>query len=535
MPKPLPLSGTYEQVRGQEMTRSENLDKVIPVIAVQGVTKDYPGVRALHKVDLDLRGGEVHALVGENGAGKSTMIRILSGDTQPGEGSVLLDGKPVSFASPGEARRSGIVTIFQELMVVPGMTVAENIVLGNEPGSGPDRQILNRRAAEQIAFDMLKALDCEKEIDPRALAGSLSTGQKQILEIARALALKAPIIILDEPTASLSDKEADALLRILRRLRADGTTILYVSHRLNEVLGLADRITVLRGGQHVATLATSSLRGTQDLIELMVGRPLTELFPPRNRHIGAPLLSVRNLGRDGVFSNVSFDVKAGEVVGFAGLVGAGRTEIMRSIFGADPRDTGEITKNGVPIAIRTPADAIRHGIAYIPEDRKEQGLVTGLSGDENLLMASLGDHCRGGIISWSRAKRAAWDMARKLQFRGQLAKPARTNSGGNQQKIVIGKWMLSQASIFIFDEPTRGIDVGAKAEIYRLIQDLAEQGAAIIVVSSEISELLHLCHRILVVSAGRIHDELMEDEFDERRILAAAFKGHTSIASAAAA
>jgi ABC-type sugar transport system ATPase subunit len=515
------------------MAQSDNLEGEVPVLAVDAVGKDYPGARALHQVSLDLHRGEVHALVGENGAGKSTLIRILSGDAQPSEGSVMLGGRAVSFASPGEARRGGVVTIFQELMIVPGMTVAENVVLGNEPGSGIDRQLFNRRAAESIARDMFQALDCEEEIDPRALAGSLSTGQKQIVEIARALVLRAPVIILDEPTASLSDKEAGALLRILRRLRAEGTAILYVSHRLTEVLDLADRITVLRGGQHVKTLPTASLNGAHDLIELMVGRPLTELFPERNRRIGEPVLTVRNLGRDGVFNNVSFDVKAGEVIGFAGLVGAGRTEIMRSIFGADPRDRGEIAKRGVAITIRAPTDAIRNGMAYIPEDRKDQGLVTTLSGHENLLMASMADYCRGGFISWTRAKTAARDMARKLQFRGQLAKSARTNSGGNQQKLVIGKWMLSRPEIFIFDEPTRGIDVGAKAEIYRLIQDLAGQGAAIVVVSSEISELLHLCHRILVVAAGEIQDELLEDEFDERRILAAAFKGHAMSASAA--
>ncbi|CAH1671449.1 MULTISPECIES: sugar ABC transporter ATP-binding protein [unclassified Chelatococcus] len=496
------------------------------ILAAEAISKDYPGVRALSNLNMVIRRGEVHALVGENGAGKSTLIRILSGDARPSAGRVLLGGQPIILDTPGAARRSGIVTIFQELMIVPGMTVAENIVLGNEPASGAGRHVVSRRQAEAIAADMLRALDCEDEIDPRARASSLSTGHKQIVEIARALALKAPIIILDEPTASLSDKEADALLRILRRLRAEGTTILYVSHRLAEVMGLADRITVLRGGRHIETLETSRLRGTGELIELMVGRPLTELFPPRNRRIGDVRLSVSALTRKDVFENISFDVRAGEVLGFAGLVGAGRTEIMRSIFGADPLDSGEIRKDGHRLAIRKPADAIRNGIAYIPEDRKDQGLVTGLSGYENLLMASLADHCRGGLISWRRARQAATSMAQKLQFRGQLSRAARTNSGGNQQKIVIGKWMLAEADVYIFDEPTRGIDVGAKAEIYKLIQDLAARGAAVIVVSSENAELLHLCHRIVVVSAGTIQDEIPEEQFDEHRILAAAFKGH---------
>ncbi|MDI6024661.1 sugar ABC transporter ATP-binding protein [Corticibacterium sp. UT-5YL-CI-8] len=500
----------------------------VPILSVKKASKSYPGVRALSDVGLDLYPGEVHALVGENGAGKSTLIRILSGDTQPSDGQLELSGHPVILGSPGEARRNGIVTIFQELMIVPGLSVAENIVLGNEPGFGAGRQIVNRREAERIAREVLRSLNCEHEINPRQLAGTLSTGQKQIVEIARALALKAPIIILDEPTASLSDKEANALLSILRQLRSGGTAILYVSHRLNEVLDLADRITVLRGGQRIATLPSASVEGAQQLIELMVGRPLTELFPPRNAEIGDTVLSVQGLRRKGVFEDIGFEVRSGEVLGFAGLVGAGRTEIMRSIIGADPRDDGRIMKNGRSLDIRHPADAITQGIAYIPEDRKEQGLVTGLSGEENLVMASMADYCRGGVISWRRARAAAADMARKLQFRGQLARPARTNSGGNQQKIVIGKWMLSAADVFIFDEPTRGIDVGAKSEIYRLIQELATRGAAIVVVSSEISELVHLCHRILVVSAGAIQDEIEQPAFDERRILAGAFKGHAA-------
>ncbi|MEW6123648.1 MAG: sugar ABC transporter ATP-binding protein [Pseudomonadota bacterium] len=506
-----------------------------PLLAVRGVGKSYPGVRALWGVDLDLRPGEVHALVGENGAGKSTLIRILSGAAQPDEGTVLMGGAPVTFASPREARRRGVVTIFQELAIVPGMTVAENIVLSNEPVRGPGGLMFDRRAAEAVARETLSILGCEAEIDPRAKAGTLSTGQKQIVEIARALALKAPVIILDEPTASLSGKEADALLAILRRLRAEGTGILYVSHRLGEILELSDRITVLRGGVHIGTRPTASFAGPMDLIEMMVGRPLDELFPPRNSQIGERVLTVRGLRRTGVFAPIDFEVKAGEVLGFAGLVGAGRTEMMRALFGADRADGGEIEKNGRRLAIRRPSDAIGNGIAYIPEDRKDQGLVTSLSGHENLLMASLGDHCRAGFIAWGKARRAAEDIARRMQFRGQLAKAARTNSGGNQQKIVIGKWMLSKADVFIFDEPTRGIDVGAKAEIYRQIQDLAAQGAAIIVVSSEISELVHLCHRILVISAGRLEDELSSEAFDEQRILAAAFKGHTAQAPSVAA
>ena len=510
------------------MAHSGNKDPDTPVLSVHSVTKDYPGVRALDDVNFDLRRGEIHALVGENGAGKSTLIRILSGDAPPTKGQILLDGQEISFDSPAIARRNGIVTIYQELMIVPGLSVAANVVLGNEPAWGFGRQILNQAQAEQVTNKIFEALGCENEIDPRALAGSLTTGRKQLVEIARALVLKAPIVILDEPTASLSDKEVDALLKILRKLREEGTTILYVSHRLPEIISLADRVTVMRGGRHVATLPTSELSGTGDIINLMVGRPLTQLFPEKNQNIGDVALSVRGLERKGVFRDVSFDVKAGEIVGFAGLVGAGRSETMRAIFGADPIDKGTVLKNGSPIEIASPRDAVRHGIAFIPEDRKDQGLVIGMSGEENLLLASMDDHCRGGFISWRSARDAARNMAERLRFRGQLPKAARTNSGGNQQKLVIGKWMLSKADVFIFDEPTRGIDVGAKAEIYGLIHELANRGAAIVVVSSELPELVHLCHRILVFSAGEIHDEVVEGDFEEERILTAAFKGHAT-------
>jgi ABC-type sugar transport system ATPase subunit len=498
-------------------------------VALEEITKDYPGVRALAGVSLDLRAGEVHALVGENGAGKSTLIRILSGDTRANRGRILVDGREVQFQLPSDARRCGVATIFQELMIVPGLSVAENVVLGSEPTVGWGRQVYSRRRAERIAEEMLQSLGLSVSIDARAPAAALSTAQKQIVEIARALACHTPVIVLDEPTAALSDKEAEALLRVLRRLKARGTAILYVSHRLSEVRDLADRITVLRGGRHIATLAASEVKDTAQLIALMVGRPLGELFSPRSVSRGeAVVFSVRDLTRQGAFTEVSFSVRAGEVLGVAGLIGAGRTEVMRAIFGADPLDRGTVIKNGVKLAIRTPADAVAAGIAYLPEDRKEQGLVLTLSGHENLALASLHRYGAGGLVSWSRLRRAAEGVAERLQFRGKLEPPARTISGGNQQKLVIGKWVLSHADVLIFDEPTRGIDVGAKAEVYRLIQRLAEQNAAVIVVSSELPELMNLCHRMIVMSGGRVQDEMEAADFDERRILAAAFAAHVA-------
>jgi ABC-type sugar transport system ATPase subunit len=495
-----------------------------PLAAVEAIAKEYPGVRALAGVSLDLRAGEVHALVGENGAGKSTLIRVLSGDTPPDAGTVQIDGKPVRFASPSDARRNGIVAIFQELMIVPDLSVAENVMLGNEPGAGG--LLYARREAERKTAAVLRRLGDGMDIDPRRRAGSLSTAQKQIVEIARALVLDAPVIIMDEPTAALADTDAAALLRIIRQLRDEGRAILFVSHRLDEVRSIADRVTVLRGGEHIATLDAGDITETGQLIALMVGRPLAELFPPRNATIGEVVFAVNNLSRAGAFEDICFEVRAGEVLGVAGLIGAGRTEVMRAVFGADRRDAGTVVKHGRTLAIGSPRDAIAAGIAYLPEDRKDQGLVLAMPGNENLVMASLERHGALGFVSWPGVRRAARGVAGKLQFRGRLESAARTASGGNQQKLVIGKWVLSGADVLIFDEPTRGIDIGAKAEVYRLIHQLAGAGAAIVFVSSELPELMNVCHRMVVMSGGRIHDTLAEPEFEERRILAAAFAAH---------
>jgi ABC-type sugar transport system ATPase subunit len=494
------------------------------VVMVEDVSKSYPGVQALDAVSFDLRAGEVHALVGENGAGKSTLIKILSGDTRPDAGAIFVRGEKVSFESPADARHRGIATIFQELMIVPEMSVAENIVLGDEPGIGPTGLIYSRQRAERRCADVLNSLG--QSIKPDQLAGNLSTGHMQIVEIARALIQRAPVIILDEPTAALSDNEAEVLLGILRQLRSEGAAILFVSHRLEEIRSIADRITVLRGGRHIATLGSSQVTGTPQLIELMIGRPLSEMFPTRNEKVGKVAFGVRGATRRGVFENISFNIREGEVLGFAGLIGAGRTEVMRAIFGADPLDSGTLHKRNETIRIRNPSEAIAAGIAYLPEDRKTQGLVLSLSGHENLMMSALDRYSPFGLVLWRSAVMATREVARRLQFRGDLSAPVLMNSGGNQQKLVIGKWVLAAADVLIFDEPTRGIDVGAKAEIYRLIHQLASNGVAIIIVSSEIIELTNLCHRIIVMSGGRIHDELSAVEFDEHRILSAAFAAH---------
>jgi ABC-type sugar transport system ATPase subunit len=496
------------------------------LVALNNVVKDYPGVRALRDVSIDLRRGEVHALVGENGAGKSTLIRILSGDVRPDGGSISIEGEPIVFDGPRDAPRRGIVTIFQELMIAPELSVAENIFLGNEPGWA--HLFYSRAKAERMAAEVLASLGVGSQVRPSEPAGNLSTAQKQLIEIARALVLRAPVIVMDEPTAALSQNEAAALRGLIVRMRAEGTCVLYVSHRLDEVMEIADRITVLRGGERVATMDAGAISGTSELISLMVGRPIAELFPPRNEKLGEVIFSVSKLCRRGVFEDISFHVRAGEVVGFAGLVGAGRTEVMRAIFGADALDSGEIRKNDHVVSIRNPREAIACSIAYLPEDRKDHGLVLTMSGAENVVMASLEKSCFAGLVSSAAVRKTARAIADRLQFRGQLAAAAGTSSGGNQQKLVIGKWVSTGAEILIFDEPTRGIDVGAKAEIYRLIHRLASDGAAVIVVSSELPELMNICHRIYAMSGGRIQDELSHSEFDEQRILAGAFAAHMS-------
>jgi ABC-type sugar transport system ATPase subunit len=491
--------------------------KSIPVLAVEGVTKAYPGVRALNRVSFDLRRGEVHALIGENGAGKSTLIRVLSGDARPDEGTITLDGTPVSFGSPRDARRSGIVAIFQELMIVGELSVAENVFLGSEPGLGGI--LYSRRQAERQTAEVLRRLSGDLDIDPASPAGRLSTAERQIVEIARALVQRAPVLIMDEPTAALSDKEAAALLRIMRQLRDEGTAIVFISHRLDEVRGIADRITVLRGGERIATLEASAVADTHDLIALMVGRPMSELFPPRNAKLGDVVLEVRDLGRKGAFEEIDFTLRAGEVLGLAGLIGAGRTEAMRAIFGADVRDTGSIVKRGKPLRIRSPRDGIAAGIGYLPEDRKEQGLILSLSGTENIVMASLERHSRLGLLSWPQMRQAARAVATNLKFRGRLGDPARAASGGNQQKLVIGKWVLTSADILIFDEPTRGIDIGAKAQIFALIDELVAAGAGVLMISSEQAEIVHVCDRAYVMRGKRIVGELGRAELSEENIV----------------
>jgi ABC-type sugar transport system ATPase subunit len=497
----------------------------VPFVSIRGLTKHYPGARALEDVSLDLRRGEVHALIGENGAGKSTLIKALSGATQPTAGQVLIDGEPVSFASPAEARRRGVVAIFQELAIEPYMNVSANVTLGDEPVRGP---FLNRRRADQRAAEVLDRLGATS-VRPRANAGALTTGQKQLVEIARAVAIDAPLIIMDEPTASLPGSDADNLLRIVRELRDSGSTVVFVSHRLDEIRAVADRVTVLRNGRHVATEQADEMPVNR-MIQLMVGRPVDEVYlPPSAEPSDDVVFRASGLTRAGAFADVSFEVRRGEVLGFSGLIGAGRTEVMRAIAGADPIDSGSVELDGRPLRIRRPSDAIRAGIAYLPEDRKEQGLVLTLSGRENMALASLPSFSPRGLVRRRRIREHTDAMSKRLRIRGDIDAPAKTLSGGNQQKLVIGKWMMSDCRLLIFDEPTRGIDVGAKPEVYREMHELAARGAAVVIVSSELPEVMNTSHRMVVMSGGRITDRLERDEFDEQRILEAAFAAHADV------
>lgn len=498
-----------------------------PVIELRGITKRYPGVIALDDVCLDLRCGEVHALIGENGAGKTTLTGVLTGAFQADEGEILLRGVPVQVSNPAAARRMGIVRVSQELAIQPYLTVADNIVLGREPTVGPGGLVLSRRLADRVASEALASLGAS-DIPLRRNAGSMSTARRQLIEIARALALDAPVILMDEPTSSLPGEEARRLLALIRDLRARGKAILFISHRLEEVRAIADRVTVLRGGKLVATLPIEQAP-VDRMIELMVGRPLGAFYPPRRSTPGEIALQVEGLTRLPAFEGVTFSVKAGEILGVAGLVGAGRTEVMRAVVGADRFDSGTVRIGGKELRAAGPAEAMTAGIVYLPEDRTEQGLVLTMSVSENIALPSMTSLSKGwGVLRQSRVRELARHWCGKLQVRGRGEASVATLSGGNRQKVVIAKWAATSPRILIFDEPTRGIDVGAKREVFEVMHELAADGAGVVFVSSEIPELVNVAHRIIVMSGGRLTDEVPLAEFEEERILTSAFSAYVA-------
>ena len=491
-----------------------------PLLELRGITKEFPGVKALSGVSLDILPGEVHALVGENGAGKSTLIKVMTGYHQRNSGEMLVDGALVNFSHPHQAIEAGIACIYQELSIVPQIDVAKNLFLGNWPAKGA---FLDRKAQYREAEKILKRI--QLDVSPRAMAGDLSIAQQQMVEIGRALTRNARVIIMDEPTSSLTDREAEVLMGLIRQLRAEGTSVVYISHKLDEVLDISDRITVLCDGHNVTTVNAKEVTRSK-LIEYMLGRPLDNMYNKQTAPIGEAILQVEGLTRKGVFENVSFAAHRGEILGFFGLVGAGRSEIMRAIFGVDRLDSGTIRVKGQEVKIPNPVQATAHGLALVPEDRKKEGLALELSILANMTLVKLPQISRMGFIDKGQQSKLTQTYIENIRVKTPSAQQLAGNlSGGNQQKVVISKWLMEQPEILILDEPTRGIDVGSKAEIYSLIYDLAQRGVAVIVVSSELQEIMGISDRIITVFEGKITAEFQRETATDQAILSAALGG----------
>lgn len=487
-----------------------------PALEMRNISKQYPGVRALDDVTLTVEAGEVHALLGENGAGKSTLMKILAGAQPMDHGEILLHGRPVVIDTPQRAMDHGISIIYQEFNLVPYLSAGENIFLGREPrGVIPGFVDFRTLYAEsQRVLDRLGV-----RIDARSPVNMLSVAQQQMVEIAKATSKQCRIIIMDEPSATLTEHELQALFGLIRRLKGEGVSIVYISHRLEEIFDVCDRATVMRDGKWIATRPVKELN-REEIIRLMVGRELGEAIPKVAAHVGEPALTVRNLSRAGVLHDISFTVHRGEILGLAGLVGAGRTETARAIFGADPLDGGQIELFGKPVRIRAPRDAIRLGIGLVTEDRKQQGLVLGMAVRENNTLANLDSLSRLGFIRRRAEQKVAEEYRVSLSIKTPSIEQSVQNlSGGNQQKVVLAKWLFTGSKVLIFDEPTRGIDVGAKSEIYKLMNELAAQGCAIIMISSELPEVLGMSDRILVMHEGTITGELLRADATQEKVM----------------
>jgi len=483
---------------------------------MQGISKKFHGVSALSNVNLSVYPGEVHALMGENGAGKSTLMKILAGAYETDEGEIRINGEKVNISDPKAARQAGIALIYQELNVAPNLTVAENIFMGSEFTKGYllDRDRMNHEAAQ-----VLNSLGAS--FTPDDVVSSLSIAEQQQVEIARALKDNSRILVMDEPTAALSDRETEHLFELIRKLRTDGIAIIYISHRMEEIYALADRISVLRDGEYVGSLTREEI-SSERLVQMMVGRPVRDLFERRpEKNLGPVVLEVRNLSDGRKIQPTNLKLHAGEIVGLAGLVGAGRTELSRLIFGADPKASGEVILKGIPLKIDQPSDAIAAGIAYVPEDRKDQGLFLEMSCRQNIAINTLKRDAKAGMIDFRKVGKVASQAVENFNIRlANLENRALDLSGGNQQKLLLARWLAINPQVLLLDEPTRGVDIGAKSEIYRIISDLAAQGMAILMVSSELLEIIGLSDRVLVMREGRLEAELMGKEITQENIMA---------------
>jgi rhamnose transport system ATP-binding protein len=489
-----------------------------PIVALQDAAKSYGAVHALRHGTLALRPGEVRALVGENGAGKSTLVKLLGGVTRLDDGRMLVDSQEVDFHSPTDARDAGIAVIYQEPTLFPDLSVAENVVMGAHPLGGLRR--IDRRAMRRQVQALLDRLGVR--LDAERPVRGLSIADQQIVEIAKALSFDARVLIMDEPTAALSGPEVERLFGVVGTLRDRGAAVLFISHRLEEVFALCETVTVMRDGEVVHDAATAELT-PDEVVRRMVGRELSTLFPKEDAQTGATMLRVHRLTREGVFTDVGFEVRAGEIVALAGLVGAGRSEVARAIFGIDRADAGHVEVDGRRLPGGRPAAAMRAGIGFVPEDRRQQGLVMELSIARNATLTRMPALARGGIIRGRAERRLAAEWARRLRLRfHRLDDPVGFLSGGNQQKVVLAKWLATEPKVLIVDEPTRGIDVATKAEVHRLLSELAGRGVAVLMISSELPEVLGMADRVLVMHEGRMTASLTRDEADEERVMRAA-------------
>jgi rhamnose transport system ATP-binding protein len=493
-----------------------------PLLAASAITKSYAGVRALSGVSFDVCAGEVHALVGENGAGKSTLIKVMTGAVAADSGSLTVAGRPVTMVSPATSRALGIAAIYQHPALFPHLTVAENIAFALEPRAAWRR--IDWSGRRRDARELLTRVGAD--IDADRLVESLSMPEQQLVEIAKAVGSAARVLIMDEPTASLSEPEVDRLFEVVARLKAEQVGIIYISHRLEEILSIADRVTVLRDGSTVATHGRDGLQRST-LINLMIGRELSAIFPKRTVALGDVALELRHVTCESAgVHDVSLEVRRGEIVGLAGLVGSGRSELARTVFGLTPADSGDVLVHGRPVVVRTPAGAIDAGIGYLPEDRKQHGVVPEMAVDENVSLASLGAVARGGLIDRTRERSQAQRYVDQLRIKtASVASEVESLSGGNQQKVALARWLATSPQVLILDEPTQGVDVGSKSEIHALMQELAAGGLAVLMISSELPEILGMSDRVAVMRGGTIAGVLSREDATQERVLAMAL-GH---------